>query len=71
MRVLSPQPHPPFGSRRGFTLVETLFTLAIGSFILTGIVTTYVICLRGFRGLSNYNEMQADGRQSLDTKRRS
>ena len=66
MSFISHHPRSPVRSRGGFTLVEMLFTLAIGSFILTGIVTSYVLSLRGFRRLANYNEMQADGRQSLD-----
>lgn len=52
--------------RRGFTLMEMLFTMAIGSFILTGIITTYVFSVRGFRALSNYNELQSSGRRSMD-----
>jgi prepilin-type N-terminal cleavage/methylation domain-containing protein len=53
-------------SRRGFTLTEIIFTLAIGSFITAGVITSYVFCARGFRGLSNYNEMHEDGRRALD-----
>ena len=56
----------PYKILGGFTLVEMLFTLAISSFLLTGIMTSYVFSLKGFRRLANYNEMQADGRQSLD-----
>lgn len=52
--------------RRGFTLAEMLFAAAIGTFIMTGVLTTYVLCMRGFRSLSNYNEMQRDGRMALD-----
>ena len=66
MSSLNPQPHYPAGSRRGFTLVEMLFTLGIGSLILTGVLTSYIISVRGFRGLSNYIEMEASRRQSLD-----
>jgi prepilin-type N-terminal cleavage/methylation domain-containing protein len=50
----------------GFTLVEMLFTLAIGTFVVAGIMTSYIFCVKGFRALSNYNEMQADGRRALD-----
>jgi prepilin-type N-terminal cleavage/methylation domain-containing protein len=52
--------------RTGFTLVEILFAMAIATFILAGILTSYIFCMKGFRSLSNYNAMQADGRQSLD-----
>ena len=56
----------PTQSPAGFTMVEMLFTLAIGSFILAGVVTSYIFTVRGFRGLSNYNEIQADGRRGLE-----
>src|ERR1039457_6484946 len=52
--------------RNGFTLVEMLFTLAIGTFIITGVMTSYIFTVKGFYGLSNYNEIQADGRRGLD-----
>ena len=59
--------HLPRGkARHGFTLAEMLFAMAIGTFILTGVMTSYVLCMRGFRRLSNYNEMQADGRHAVD-----
>ena len=53
-------------SRSGFTLVEMLFTLAIGTFIIAGVMTSYIFTVKGFYGLSNYNEIQADGRRGLD-----
>jgi Tfp pilus assembly protein PilW len=58
--------HHSLFSRGGFTLTEIMFTLAIGSFVVIGIVTSYVFSLRAFRSLSNYNTMHAEGRQSLD-----
>lgn len=50
----------------GFTLAEMLLTLAIASFIVAGVMTSYVFSMKGFRSLSNYNEIQAEGRQALD-----
>ena len=50
----------------GFTLVEVLFALAIGTFIIAGVMTSYIFAVKGFRELSNYNEMQADGRRAQD-----
>lgn len=49
-----------------FTLAEIMFTLAIGSFVMVGVLTSYVFCMRGFRALSNYGEIQQDGRWALD-----
>lgn len=53
-------------ARHGFTLTEIMFTLAIGSFVTTGVLTSYVFSVKGFRGLSNYNEMHQAGRRALD-----
>ncbi|NQU09438.1 prepilin-type N-terminal cleavage/methylation domain-containing protein [bacterium] len=50
----------------GFTLVEILIALSIGSLVLAGVTTSYIFSLRGFRRLANHNEMQAAGRRSLD-----
>ena len=59
--------HPSRRSARpGFTLTEMMFTLAIGSFVTAGVLTSYVFCVKGFRGLSNYNEMHQAGRRALD-----
>jgi prepilin-type N-terminal cleavage/methylation domain-containing protein len=52
--------------RGGFTLVEVLFTLAVSSFVLGGILTSYIFSVKGFRVVSNYNDMQTEGRKSLD-----
>jgi prepilin-type N-terminal cleavage/methylation domain-containing protein len=53
-------------SQAGFTMVEMLFTLAIGTFVVAGALTSYIFCVKGFRSLSSYNEMQADGQRALD-----
>lgn len=53
-------------SETGFTLVEILFTMAIGTFITAGVMTSYIFTMKGFRGLSNYVEIQTDGRRALD-----
>ena len=60
------QQHRKGVSPNGFTLVEMLFTLAIGTFIIAGVLTSYIFTVKGFYGLSNYNEIQADGRRGLD-----
>jgi len=57
--------HP--SRKSGFTLTEILFSLAIGSFVMAGALTSYVFCTRGFRGLSNYGEIQEDGRFALES----
>lgn len=62
--MISHHLHRP--GKAGFTLTEIMFTLAIGSFVMAGVMTSYVFCMRGFRGLSNYGEIQQDGRSALD-----
>lgn len=53
-------------SRKAFTLVEVLMASAVGAIVMGGIVTTYIISLRGFRAISNYTEIHADGRYAMD-----
>lgn len=47
---------------RGMTLAETLVGTAVGALILAGVVTTYIISVRGFSAVSNYNQIHGDGR---------
>ena len=49
----------------GQTLAETLIALAIGAIILAGIATTYIISLRGFAAIQNYDEIHAEGRLAV------
>lgn len=66
MRQTYPSIRRRFRDRDGLTLTETLLALAIGSVLVAGVMTSYVFTLKGFRGLSNYNENQAYGRRGLD-----
>lgn len=65
-------PHRPANIRtadhaqQGFTLVEVMVALAIGSMIMAAVLTTYVISIRGFRAIANYAEIHADGRLAID-----
>lgn len=54
------------GAARGFTVVEMMFAIGIGSLVLAGVVTSYIFSVKGFSALSNYGEIQADGRRALD-----
>ena len=53
-------------SNRGFTLVEAGMGAAIGSIIMAGVLSTYIITARGFRAISNYWEIHSDGRYAID-----
>lgn len=51
--------------RRALTLAETMVATAIGAFTLVGAMTTYVVCLRSFAAISNYDRMHGDGRLAV------
>jgi len=50
----------------GFTLVEVMMGAAIGSIIMAGVLSTYIMTAREFRALSNYWEIHIDGRHAID-----
>ncbi len=50
----------------GFTLVEIMVAMAIGSIIMAAVMTTYIISIRGFRAIANYAEIHGDGRLAID-----
>ena len=47
------------------TLAETMVATAIGSFILIGVMTTYIVSLKGFTAIANYREIHAGGRLAV------
>jgi prepilin-type N-terminal cleavage/methylation domain-containing protein len=53
-------------SQAGFTLMEIMVAVTIGSMMLTGIAGTYIFSLKGFVALSNYTQIHAAGRRGLD-----
>jgi Tfp pilus assembly protein PilW len=50
----------------GFTLVEAAMGAAIGSIIMAGVLSTYIMTAREFRAISNYWEIHVDGRYAID-----
>ncbi len=50
----------------GFTFVEVMIALAIGTVVLAGVLTTYVTAIKGFAASSNYWEIHRGGRKSVD-----
>ena len=52
---------------RGFTLVEMMVGLAIATVVLIGILTTYILAIKGLTAVSNYAEIHGGGRRSADT----
>jgi Tfp pilus assembly protein PilW len=53
-------------STLGFTLVEATIGAAIGSLIMAGVLSTYIMTAREFRAISNYWEIHIDGRHAVD-----
>jgi prepilin-type N-terminal cleavage/methylation domain-containing protein len=53
-------------TRSGFTMVEMMMGSAIGVIVMAGVFTTYILCLKQFRAISNYAEIHRDGRKSVD-----
>ena len=50
----------------GFTMVELNVAMAIGAFILAGVVSTYLVCVKGFRAIANYAEIHKGGREAVN-----
>src|SRR5579862_4527543 len=51
---------------RGFTLVEVLVGTAIATFILVGVLTTYIISMRSLAAITNYDKLHMDGRLAVE-----
>lgn len=67
------RPHNPrptligrFNARSAVTLIEMLVTTAIGSFVLTSILTTGVTLSDTMLAISNYCDLNQDSRRALD-----
>jgi prepilin-type N-terminal cleavage/methylation domain-containing protein len=54
------------GRRGGFTLVEVMICAAIGSFVLAGILATFVFLVKSSTGLYNYTGMEMEARRGLE-----
>ena len=50
----------------GFTLVEVMICATIGSFILAGILSVFVMLVRSSTGLYNYVGMESEARRGLE-----
>src|SRR5438093_9506592 len=50
----------------GFTLVELLITVGLGSLVLSALAMLFISSLRSFAGLGNYAQLTGQSRHSLD-----
>ncbi len=61
--TLSPIRRP---GRRGFTLVEVMISAALSSFILAGVLSTFLFLGRSGANLRNYADMETQARRGLE-----
>jgi prepilin-type N-terminal cleavage/methylation domain-containing protein len=54
------------GSRTGFTLVEVLISSTLASFILAGVISTFLFLGRSGANIQNYNDMESQARRALE-----
>lgn len=52
--------------RRGFTLVEVLIGATLASFILAGVISTFVFLGRSGLNVQHYNDMESQARRALE-----
>lgn len=50
----------------GFTLVEMMVGIALGTLLLTGVASMYLFSLKSFTAMSNYSELNAGNRRASD-----
>lgn len=67
MTTITHSPAPDLRLRaRGFTLVEVLIGATLGSFVLLGILTTFLFLGRSGANLRNYSDMESQARKALE-----
>lgn len=59
----SPIPRP---AHRGFTLVEVMIGATLASFILAGVMSTFLFMGRSGANIQNYNDMESQARTALE-----
>lgn len=52
--------------RRGFTLVEILISASLGSFILAGVLSAFVMVVKSGIRVSNYSTMETETRRAFE-----
>jgi prepilin-type N-terminal cleavage/methylation domain-containing protein len=57
---------PARPARAGFTLVEVLISSTLASFILAGVISTFLFLGRSGANIQNYNDMESQARRALE-----
>jgi Tfp pilus assembly protein PilW len=69
MIITPPSPAASPRSRRraaGFTLAEVLIGATLASFVLAGVISTFVFLGRSGLNIQNYNDMESQARKALE-----
>lgn len=53
-------------ARRGFTLVEVMISAGLGTFLLAGVLSTFLFLGRSGANFQNYSDMEAQARKALE-----
>lgn len=66
MTSSSPDARPQRRRARGFTLVEVLIAASLGSIILAGVLSTFLMLVRSGVRVSNYSVMETETRRAFE-----
>jgi len=50
----------------GFTLPEIMVALALGTIIMVGLLSTYILSVKGFKAMADYAVIHEEGRHALN-----
>jgi prepilin-type N-terminal cleavage/methylation domain-containing protein len=66
MTTITPSPIRKPAGRRGFTLVEVMIGASLSSFILAGVLSTFLFLGRSGANLQSYSDMESEARRGLE-----
>lgn len=68
MTTITPSPaRKPHSLTRGFTLVELMIGAGLSSFILAGVLSSFLFIGRSGANVQNYNDMESQARKALES----